>query len=61
MKFRDAVNKCPPGGYIARDGSYHSEAPDDFKFWHDDTMPFECVVAWQDQIEHDWESFARHE
>ena len=57
MKFREAVNKCKVRGYIARPNGYHADCSGDFKYWKNHNAPLECRVAWQDQIEHDWECF----
>ena len=57
MKFRDAVNRCKVRGYIARPNGYNADIPSDFKFTKDDSTPLECRVAWQDQIETDWNHF----
>jgi len=56
MNFRDAVNNCKVRGYIARP-SYHADIPDNIKFWKNHNAPLECRVAWQDQIEKDWECY----
>ena len=57
MKFRDAVNKCKVRGYIARLNGYHADIPMNFKFAKNHNAPLECRVAWQDQIETDWNHF----
>jgi len=56
MKFREAVNNCKVRGFIARP-FYHADIPNNFKFWKNHNAPLECRVAWQDQIEHDWQHF----
>ena len=57
MEFRDAVNRCKVRGYIARPNGYHADIPDSFKFAKNHNAPLECRVAWQDQIEKDWNHF----
>jgi len=57
MKFSDAVNNCKVRGYIARPNGYHHDGPQVMKFWKNHPAPLECRVAWQDQVERDWEVF----
>jgi len=51
MKFREAESKCHVRGYIARDA-----APDN-KFWKNHSVPLECRVSIQDQLEKDWNHY----
>lgn len=55
--WREAFEKCKVRGYIARKNGYIADIPDDYKYWKNQSTPMECLIAWQDQIQYDWEHF----